>query len=82
MARRRSTHMFLKLTPGAWHCRQLYANNRNGSRSWAVEEAPAADARPANGSLSQDHHGRARVHPEHSAAATTSSALTKHIPCR
>jgi transposase-like protein len=58
-------HVLDELAPGAWHRTELYANNRMEADHSQLKRRLRPMRGLKNGSVSQDHHRRARVHPEH-----------------
>jgi hypothetical protein len=58
-------HVLDELAPGAWHCTQLYANNRIEADHGQLKRRLRPMRGLKNRSRSQNHHRRTRVHPEH-----------------
>jgi IS6 family transposase len=58
-------HVLDELAPSAWHCTQAYANNRMEADHGQLKRRLRPMRSLKNRSVSQDHHRRARVHPEH-----------------
>jgi len=73
-------HVLDELTPGAWHCTELYANNRMEADHGQLKRR----LRPMRG-LKTDLGARIIIAGHafvQNGQATTSLALTKHLSCR